>query len=175
MGSISNKLIGHSGEIPVWVVDGDVTSPKIMVAVDGSESSLSAIDHLSFMVGGSPDVKFTLFHVTPSAEDYGLVFAEAHETGMNDLIEKSDQHHTEKFFAIAQQKFREAGIQDSQIKIKVSQRADKVGQMILDEAQKENYGTVVVGRRGINDAFFIGSVASYVAERITNRALWLVS
>jgi hypothetical protein len=47
--------------------------------------------------------------------------------------------------------------------------------MILDEANKGNYGTVVVGRRGAKHAHFFGSVSQYVTERIANRALWLVS
>ena len=46
---------------------------------------------------------------------------------------------------------------------------------IVDEAKKENYGTVVIGRRGASKAFFMGSVSRYVLDRFSNRALWLVS
>jgi nucleotide-binding universal stress UspA family protein len=37
MGSVSANLLEHSEYIPLWIVDGEVTSDKIMVAVDGSE------------------------------------------------------------------------------------------------------------------------------------------
>jgi hypothetical protein len=37
MGSVSANLVEHSEFIPVWIVDGEVTPDKIMVAVDGSE------------------------------------------------------------------------------------------------------------------------------------------
>jgi nucleotide-binding universal stress UspA family protein len=50
-----------------------------------------------------------------------------------------------------------------------------VGKMILAEAKKGNYGTVVVGRRGADQSRFFGSVSRYVTERITDRAMWLVS
>ena len=63
MGSTTAKLVKHSTVIPVWVVDGDVKSMKVMLAVDGSEASLRAVDHLSFIVGGNEKIKFTLFHV----------------------------------------------------------------------------------------------------------------
>ena len=50
-----------------------------------------------------------------------------------------------------------------------------VGKAIVDEAKKGNYGTVVIGRRGVSKAFFMGSVSRYVLDRTRNRALWLVS
>ena len=36
---------------------------KILLAADGSESSIRAAEHLSFMAGQSPVVSITLFHV----------------------------------------------------------------------------------------------------------------
>ena len=57
----------------------------------------------------------------------------------------------------------------------MTKRAVNVGKAILDEAKKGNYGTVVIGRRGASKAFFMGSVSRYVLDRISNRALWLVS
>jgi nucleotide-binding universal stress UspA family protein len=40
---------------------------------------------------------------------------------------------------------------------------------------KGNFGTVVIGRRGINKAFFMGSVSRYIINRISNRSLWIVT
>jgi hypothetical protein len=47
--------------------------------------------------------------------------------------------------------------------------------IILDFALKGNYETVVIGRRGINKAFFMGSVSRYIINRISNRSLWIVT
>ena len=63
----------HSTVIPVWVIDGDVTSTRFIVAVDGSVSSLGATDHLCFMVGENPKIKVTLFHVVPRLRDYCMI------------------------------------------------------------------------------------------------------
>jgi hypothetical protein len=33
---------------------------------------------------------------------------------------------------------------------------------------------VIVGRRGINDAFFMGTVSRQVLDRVVGRAVWVV-
>jgi len=175
MGSVTGKLVEHSRVIPVWMVDGNVTSTRIIVAVDGSEDSLRAVDHLSFMVGENPDISVTLFHVMPRFRNFCVIDFDEKEGDVHKIIEKSDKRCIDRFYAQAQKKFKDAGIQEEQIAVKVAKRAVNVGKAILDEAKKGNYGTVVLGRRGASKAFFMGSVSRYVLERISSRALWLVS
>ena len=175
MGSVTAKLAEHSRVIPVWIVDGDVTSTRILMAVDGSECSLRAVDHLSFMVGQNPNVTVTLFHVVPRFRDCCVIDFDEKETDVQQVLAQGDKRCIDRFYTHAQKKFREGGIQEKQIEIKVTKRAINVGKAILDEARKGNYGTVVVGRRGASKAFFMGSVSRYVLDRISNRALWLVS
>ena len=50
-----------------------------------------------------------------------------------------------------------------------------VGKTILDEARKGNYGTVVIGRRGANGAFYMGGVSRSVLNKMSERAVWVVS
>lgn len=175
MDSVTAKLVEHSKLIPVWVLDGNVTSTKIMVAVDGSESSLRAVDHLSFMVGESPKIKVTLFHVIPKVGGHCAIDFNEKESGVDKITTQGNLHCVEHFYAHAQKKFREAGIQENQIEIKRIKRTMNVGKAIVDEAKNGNYGTVIIGRRGASRAFFMGSVSRYVLDRISNRALWLIS
>jgi nucleotide-binding universal stress UspA family protein len=175
MGSITAKLVEHSRVVPVWVVDGDVTSTNIMLAVDGSEVSLRAVDHLSFMVGGNEKIKITLFHVMSTLRDYcAIVFAEE-DSDVCQIVAKGAKRCIDHFYARTQHKFREAGLKEDQIELKVTRRAIDVGKAILDQARKGDYGTVVIGKRGLNNAFFTGSVSKYVLDRISNRAVWAVS
>jgi nucleotide-binding universal stress UspA family protein len=175
MGSVTAKLAEHSRVIPVWIVDGDVTSTRILMAVDGSECSLRAVDHLSFMVGQNPNVTVTLFHVVPRFRDCCVIDFDEKETDVQQVIAQSDRRCIDRFYTHAQKKFKEGGIQEKQIEIKVTKRAMNVGKAILDEAKKGNYGTVVIGRRGASKAVVLGSVSRYILDRISNRALWLVS
>jgi nucleotide-binding universal stress UspA family protein len=173
--SVTAKLVEDSKLIPVWVVDGNVTSTRIMVAVDGSESSLRPVDHLSFMVGENPKIKVTLFHVIPKLGGRCVIDFKEKESGVDEIMTKGSRNCVDHFYAHAQKKFREAGIQENQIEIKAVKRTMNVGKAVVDEAKNGKYGTVIIGRRGASRAFFMGSVSRYVLDRISNQALWLVS
>jgi len=175
MGSVTAKLIDHSRVIPVWVVDGKVASKRIMLAVDGSESSFRALDHLTFMCGENPDIKITLFHVTPTLSDYCVINFEDKDDGIEDVVTRGARQCVDQFYAHARKRCTDAGLREDQIEIKVANRALNVGKAILDEANKGEYGTVVVGRRGANNAFFIGKVSRCVLDRMSALAVWLVS
>ena len=175
MGSTTAKLLEHSRVIPVWVLDGDVKSMRLMLAVDGSEASLRAVEHLSFMVGGNGKIKVTLFHVMPALRDYCIINFDEKESDIGQIIARGAERCIDHFYANAQQRLKVAGLQENQIELKVIKRAMNVGKAILDQARKGNYGTVVIGRRGTDKAFFMGSVSRYVLDKISDRALWVVS
>lgn len=175
VGSVTAKLVEHSTTTPVWVIDGNVTSTRIMVAVDGSETSLRAVDHLSFMIGGNPKVRLTLFHVVPRLGDYCVIDFDERKTGVEQVIARGERRCIEDFYAHARRILQDAGIQDKQVEIRTAKRKRNPARAIVEEARKGNYGTVVVGRRGRGKAFFMGSVSRYVLDRTSNRALWLVS
>jgi nucleotide-binding universal stress UspA family protein len=175
MGSLTADLVEHSKMIPVWVVDGEVTSKKIMVAVDGSESSLRAVDHVAFMVGENPHTEVTLFHVLPRLRDYCGIDFEEKKADIEKVVAQGAQKCIDHFYVQAQNKFREAGIQEDQLEIRVSKRTANVGKTIADEARKGDYGTVVVGRRGMNRSFFMGSVSRHVLDKTANKTVWVVN
>lgn len=175
MGSVTAKLVEHSRVVPVWVIDGKVTSTKFLVATDGSEASLRAVDHLSFMIRKNREINVTLFHVVPRMKDYFAIKFNKKESDIDKVIAQSDKRQIDDFYVQAREKFREAGIHENQIEVKVARRTMNVGKAIVAEAKKGDYGTVVIGRRGTSKAFFMGSVSRYVVDNSSNRAFWLVS
>jgi nucleotide-binding universal stress UspA family protein len=174
-GSVTKKLLQHSQFIPVWVVDGEVESKKVMAAVDGSESSLRAVDHLCFMLMDNHEIKITIFHVSAKLGDYCEI--DFNDTGgeLEKFIVEGDKRCVQNFYTHALKKFKDAGISEDRILIKEVKPRMNVGKAIISELKKGNYGTVVLGRRGISRSFFMGKVSEYVIEKIENRALWLVS
>lgn len=175
MGSLTTKLIEHSQVIPLWVVDGQVSSPHVLVAVDGSESAFRAVDHVSFIFRGNPRATITLFHVTPRLRDYCRLDYFTEEEELADAVRQSDQRCIDQFFSIVHRKFADAGIEEKQIVVRQTKPKFGVGDAILAEIQKGDYGTVVVGRRGTDRAFFIGKVSNYILAKTSRRAVWLVS
>jgi nucleotide-binding universal stress UspA family protein len=175
MGSLTVDLVEHSKAIPVWVIDGDVASNKIMIAADGSGSSLRAVDHVAFMVGDNPDAAVTLFHVLPRLRDYCVIDFEEAGTDVEQDVVPGAQECIDHFYSKARKKFNEAGFGEDQIHVRVSKRTANVGKAIVDEARKGGFGTVVVGRRGIGRSFFMGSISRYVLEKTANRTVWVVN
>jgi nucleotide-binding universal stress UspA family protein len=175
IGSVSANIVNNSTDTPVWLVDEQGPTQDIMVAVDGSENSFKAVDHLAFIVGGNTDLKIFFYHVAPRLQDFCHVdFEEVDSNELEEIIAQGDQHCIDRFYAHAQKKLKEAGIQENQISYASKEGVLRVGKAVLDEYRQGNYGTLVVGRRGINRKFFTGSVSRYLINQFANGALWVV-
>jgi nucleotide-binding universal stress UspA family protein len=175
MGSVTSNLIEHASFIPIWVVDGEVKSSKIMLAADGSESSLRAVDHLSFMVGENPKVKITLYHVRPTLGEFCVIDFGEKELHPEERSPQGARGCIDHFYSRACKILKDAGVHEKSIDIKITKPVVQVGRAIVKEAVNGDYGTVVIGRRGANKSFFMGSVSRYVIDNTVNRALWIVS
>ena len=174
LGSLTAKLVEHAAVIPVWIIDGEVPDTRILLAADGSESSFRALDHLCFMIGGNPDARLTLFHVTPRIGEYCRIDFTEPDPEIENFIVESDKRCLAHFYDHAAKACRKAGISEDRIDIKQSRRKVGVGRAIVEEVRKGDYGTVVLGRRGAGRSFFMGSVSRYVLSKAANRAVWLI-
>ena len=175
VGSVSANIVDNSQLLPVWLVDEKTDARGIMVAVDGSESSLRAVDHLSFIFGGNPDLTIFFFHVAPRLSDFcSIDFAETDTSALEAVIKQGDNACIDRFYAHALKKLGDAGISEGQIRIEVSKGGFRVGKAILDAYRKGHFGTLVVGRRGMNKQFFTGSVSRYLVNQFSRGALWVV-
>lgn len=175
LGSVSAHLIENSAVIPVWLVDGTVNSTRVLAAVDGSESALRAVDHLAFMLSGNPDIKIRFFHVAPQLKDYCEVdFGQKPAEGLEALIAQGDKRCMEDFFSAALAKLQAAGFREQQIETRTAATLISVGETILNAAREGGFGTLVMGRRGMNKSFFGGKVSYYVSQKLSDAALWLV-
>ena len=174
VGSVTNSVLEHTDDTPIWAIGGDAKPSNIMIAIDGSESSLRAVDHVSFMLGDNPDSKITLLHVTPRLRDYCTIDFDKEGDPMKEVILSGDKQCVDGFYIRAKEKFKETGMSEGQIDIREVTTTLNIGKTIVDEALKGGFGTVVVGRRGINNSFFMGSVSSRILTNAKDCAVWLV-
>ena len=130
---------------------------------------MRAAEHLSFMAGNNPGIQITLFHVIIEKTALGALTVDCY---IDDFVMmEEDRRHIEDFHARARRMFKDAGIPEDRVEIKEVWRSGNVDETIMAEVKKGDYGTVVVGRRGVNRAFFMGSVSKYVLNRTEDRAL----
>lgn len=174
MGSLTKTILEHSNLIPLWVVDGDVSSEKIMIAVDGSTNSFRAVDHLSFILSGNTDVQITMLHITPAFGSFSGINFNDRECDTCNIDISADNRKLDNFYGLAKKRFREAGLNEKQIEIKIIKCPANVGKAITCEAENGNYGTIVVGRKKTGHAVFSPSVSQNIFDNLKNRAVWIV-
>ena len=174
LGSVSSTLFEHSFALPIWIVGSETPNQRILVAVDSSECSLRAVAHVAHMFHGNADLIFHFFHVIPSlTESCGIDFG--HEPKRLEREGRRGVHHCiDHFCAKATGLFKAADLRPDQIEIEVTERLLNPGKGIVAEIERGDFGTVVMGRRGMGRSFFTGSVSRYVMERAAHATLWLV-
>ncbi len=175
MGEVSSKLLEYCRVCPVWIVEGKVTSNRVLIAVDSSDNALRAVDHAGFMLAGT-DNPVTLFHTKRHLRRFvpQEVLDEAPE--LEELWKTKAGQEIEPFMKKAKEALLKAGLNESQLTTKVVDGSRSPASDILDEAQNNGYGTIVMGRRGISGVkeFFMGSVSSKILQNCAGMAAWIV-
>jgi nucleotide-binding universal stress UspA family protein len=179
IGSTTKNVIERNTDIPVWVIDGEIVSKNILLAVDGSTNSIKALDYLCGTLRPNPDVRLTLFHVQSSWReccdiDFTATLNPEDEESASTIIEKANRRCVANFMEYAQQRLKELEIRNDRMEIKTQPGKLNIGKAIIGEFKNSNCGTLVVGRRGLNRGFFIGSVSDYLVNHFENGALWIV-
>lgn len=178
LGSVSNKIIQGTKELPVWVVGGEVTTPNILVTVDGSENAKRAADHLSFILDScqKEKIKILLLNVGPALMTLSGPLVIPNLSSFTNSKENYEKKITPVFDEY-EGMLLEAGVPADSIKKKIILKSTDIGKTILSEALKGEYGTIVMGRRGISKAkeFFMGSVSSKIVQQARDLAVWIVN
>jgi nucleotide-binding universal stress UspA family protein len=173
--SVSDAILERSQAIPVWMVNGDTLSDKILVAIDGSQDSLRAVDHVGFMVSGNRDVRITLLHVTNTARNYCEIdLDEEPDPEFAQIIEKKDRACVDQFYPQAMEKFVQMGLSKDQIEIQTIEGTRRIGNNVVEFAENNRFGTLVIGRRGIDRSFFMGSVSRQIIGQVSDITVWVV-
>jgi len=174
-GSVTSDILEQSQVIPVWLVDGDVPQGDILIAFDGSEAGLRAVDHAGFILGNNPGINLTLLHVSTNAENYCEIDLEKEpNAALEAIVARGDKTLMDRFCPKALNALKDAGIPEHRIRIETLTGKRRVGKAIMEFAQKGHFSTLVIGRRGVNKSFFMGSASRYIINKLSDRALWVV-
>jgi len=175
IGTTAAKVVEHALKMPAWIVAEETTSMNILMAVDGSASSVRELDHLIHMVGKNRQLNLTLFHVVPFLRHYYSIDFERENPALQRVIQQQDNKRMKDFYGKAYEMLNAAGFKKSQIQIKTNTQSHDVSTAILDEARAGKYSTVLIGRRGEREAVFTGRIAMRLVQKIPNPALWVVA
>ena len=175
VGSVTTNLVAHAKQIPVWLVDGTVASDHVLIAVDGSVNSLRALDHMVFMLSQSQCPKIEMLHIKPKLGDYCEIdWGDMAADTLSQAMENANQRCLTDFQAQAVAMLKDAGFTDSQIHFRQIEKRLSPAKAIVEELQKGDFGTLVIGKQGMSASQFMGRVAGTVIQKIHDRAVWIV-
>ena len=172
LGSVATKLIEKLNFLPLILVGKAPAGNKILLAFDGSSDALSAVDFVGFLTGGL-DCEVGLLHVirgnSKDLAEYQHIFPSKKYTKYAHKIITPSLDKAKK-------KLLDSGFEPNKISIKLIQGVHSRAKAIADEAKKENYGIIVMGRRGLSRVqnFFIGRVTNKVIHMARDRTIWIV-
>ena len=174
-GSVTTNLVEHSRLTPIWVVNGKVPSPDILLAVDGSQSALRALDHVCFILKDTKKTHLNIIHVQPKFSDYcSIDITQEAAENAQDIILSGHHHCIDNFFSQAQAMIQDHGISMDHVTFQTHPKRMSITQTIFEEFDKGGFGTIVLGRRGISPSLFTGSVSRKILQKISNQAVWIV-
>jgi nucleotide-binding universal stress UspA family protein len=175
LGSVSYKIVQALGDIPLWIVGGDVSSRKILIAVDGSENSRKAVDYVgTFAAVNGAEV--TLFN---AVREFRLAMLDISTPGGEEIEEKilaELEKDVKRMFDSYRRRLEEAGVETRGISSKYTLQSQSRAGDILKEAKEGEFGTIAMGRRGLSRVheFPLGRVTAKVLNRADLFALWIV-
>jgi nucleotide-binding universal stress UspA family protein len=158
------------------VVSGKPDPEKAMIALDGSEGSMRAVDYLCSLANGF-DREVILFHAMRRI-GFPSLSAEKGDayTAVEDLVWGDAKKLIEPVMEDAKQRLVKAGLDAKKISKKVVTGVASRAKSLVDEAKKANCGTVLVGRKGVSqiEEFNIGRVGNKVIYQAEDMAVWVV-
>ncbi|MEE8401464.1 MAG: universal stress protein [Candidatus Hydrothermarchaeaceae archaeon] len=149
--------------------------PKILIAVDDSESSQRAIEHIACIASKFKSISnITLLHVDPASDKAKWVLDEGVHGDVVDQVDRIRKDRFNKLFEEA-----EAILEGHGIKKGVVKRKTKIGdpaKEIIKEAKRGEYTTIVLGKKSKSkiDEIFVGSVTKTVIDKARNFDIYVV-
>jgi nucleotide-binding universal stress UspA family protein len=168
LGTVPAKLLKKVQGIPVIIVDGQsYRNHRMLVAFDGSKEVLRAVQSLSFLVGAG-DCKVCLCHVMPRQ---GPAAKEDESHCRESEIQRMEPHLNK-----SKQCLFDAGLAFNQIGCEMVHEGTSRSSSILRKAKEENYGTVVIGRRGLTalEELFFGRVGEKIFQQAKDVTVWVM-
>jgi nucleotide-binding universal stress UspA family protein len=172
LGSVATKLIEKLSFIPLILAGRKPPGNKILVAFDGSKGAWRALDFVTMTLSGS-DYDLNLIHVIRGRENRSLEYHQMYSPRKYSEITEKEMIAE---LAKARKKLIDNGFKPQQVTTKLITGVYSRAGAIVAEAKQENYGTIVMGRRGQSKVrdFFIGRVTSKVIHIARDRTVWII-
>lgn len=175
LGSVSSYLVDKCHEVPLWIIDGEVSSSRFLLAVECMSKSLMAADHLAYIIKAVPDCEIFLYHSNALfSKKVQFDRDEVRKQWGDDWCSKNLTANAD-FIEIHKQILLENNIPENHITILPECIDVDASFDLLRQAKNHKCGTIVLGRRGRDiEKGFLGGVSDRTLKQANDIAIWLV-
>jgi nucleotide-binding universal stress UspA family protein len=174
-GKIANKVLEYVKVCPVWMVKGRVKSKNVLLAIDNSENAIRAVEHAGFMLSGT-GVNVTVFHSKRDLRRFVPKEVLQEFPGVQKFWQRKAGDLVAPYMKKAREIIIQAGISENQISMKLVDGSHSPARDILEEAEDNAIGTIVLGKKGHSDVkdYSMGSTTKKVLDRAADMAVCIV-
>ena len=174
-GSVSAFLVEKCHEVPLWIIDGEITSSRFLLAVHGMPESLMAADHLGYIMENNPEAEALLYHSLILFRKEPEIAEEVfHKQWGKEWCDQYLDPENYLFYAHAQV-LQDNGVHKECITQLPMGRNLDASHDLIKHAKKNKCGTIIIGRRSRESAKgFLGGVSDRILNQAENLSLWLV-
>lgn len=182
LGGVSTKLISRLNRVPLWLVGEKKRADGFLVALDASDEALKAVSVAAPFLAAKPR-QVLLLHVIrgldPQTEALARFLApEDQKDWLKKIWEEMERaagamdEVLERAFMILE----EHGVPRDLVQTRVVTGVSSRAAAIVQAAETEGMGTIVMGRRGLSrvEEFFMGRVSNKVVQLAKKHTVWIV-
>ncbi len=171
LGSVSSKLLSKFPDVPILLAGRRPHNNKVLIAVDGSPSSAQAVNFIGKYFG-QYDYSAELFHAIRCGGALNPVSPDYMPAEVMTLIQEEVMRKIEEL----KKKLIKAGFDEEKVSGKVLNGVESRAEEIVREAESGEFGTIVIGRKGISRVqdFFMGRVSYKVIHSGRDFTVWVV-
>jgi len=154
------KLLGKIKNIPLIVVGKKPVHKNILIAFDGTREIIKAVRSMSSLINIS-----------------GCKLLLCHSQHRKSLLGKSKKEASpDEMFDLPMSYFLEAGFSSDQISFEIIASEKNPTHCILDKARYGDYGTIIIGRRGLTPLkrLMFNRVGNKIFQSADKHVVWIV-
>jgi len=172
LGSIAAKVFINVVQAPICLMGGKPKPGKILIGMDNSLSAVRAVEFVGSMLNvNEPEVCLAhVIRIPPTESGRPL-----DEKNLAKIVQEHEDM-MKPVFDSALRSLVDAGIPASHVSSKLIKVSGSRAVNLFAEAKSGKYGTIVVGRKGMNDVeeFTMGRIPYKLGQIAKSVALWLV-
>ena len=172
LGSVATKLLTNITFLPLILVGKRLPNKKILLAFDGSENAGRAVKFVGSMLGGL-DYEVNLFTVIRSDGQTGVEYRHIFSPKEFGRVVGKEMASS---LMVARTELVDSGFMPDKVSTQIVIGASSRAGVIAEKAKRENFGTIVMGRRGRSSVrdFFVGRVTNKVIYMARQHTVWVI-